>query len=300
MTLRKFTRYIVGLGVLGAIGFFVATTPIAMTPAALPQRTADIANGEKLYHAGGCHSCHLPKSDSGIDSILPAGGTPLPTPIGKLYPPNITPDPETGIGNWKEHEFVIAMQSGKGRDGYPLIPGFPYTSYAKMSENDVRDIFAYLQTLKPVKNQVPPHDVLALNIVRRGLTLWQLIGLDKTEFTADAMQTPSWNRGAYLVNGPGHCNECHTPRTVFMTSDTGKFLSGGPHPEGIGSVPSLRGLIERGRYKDAKDIASALQFGEIMGYDKVSSGGMGKVQANMSKLPESDLLAIGEYLASLK
>ena len=122
------------------------------------------------------------------------------------------------------------MKHGKGRDGYPLIPAFPYTSYAKMSDGDVRDVFAYLQSLKPVKNAVPAHDVLALNIVRRGLTFWRVIGLDQTEFTSDATQTPSWNRGAYLVNGPGHCNECHTRRTIFMTSDMSRFLAGGPHP----------------------------------------------------------------------
>jgi mono/diheme cytochrome c family protein len=298
--MRRFVRAILGLAVLGAIAFFGLSTPFQLQTLNLAAHTADVANGEKLYHASGCHSCHLPTAASGIDTVLPAGGTPLKTPVGALYPPNITPDNETGIGAWTETEFLIAMKHGKGRDGYPLIPAFPYTSYAKMSDADVRDILAYLKSLRPVKNTAPAHDMLALNIVRRGLTFWQWIGLDKTEFTADATQTPSWNRGAYLVNGPGHCSECHTPRTLLMTSNTSQFLAGGPHPEGDGKVPSLRNLVERKRFKDAKDLASALQFGEMFGYTTLSSGGMGKVQANMAKLPESDVLAIAEYLTSLK
>ncbi len=298
--MRKFLKIIIGLGLLGLAGFFGLSTPFSSTPMALTAHSADLTNGEKLYNASGCHSCHVAPKESGIDEASPAGGTVLPTPIGKLYPPNITPDPETGIGTWTETEFVTAMKYGKGRDGYPLIPALPYTSYAKMSDGDVQDVFAYLKTLKPVKNAVPAHDVPALNIVRRGLTFWQVIGLDKTEFANDARQTPSWNRGAYLVNGPGHCNECHTPRTIFMTSDTGRFLAGGPHPEGVGSVPSLRDLVGRNRYKDAADIASALQFGPMMGYDKLAAGGMGKVQRNMAKLPAEDVAAIAEYLTSLK
>jgi mono/diheme cytochrome c family protein len=298
--MRKLIKAVLGLGVFGAVVFFGLSTPFQTDVPTLTAHTPDLANGEKLYHASGCHSCHLPTAASGIDTVLPAGGTVLKTPIGALYPPNITPDAETGIGAWTEAQFIFAMKQGKGRDGYPLIPAFPYTSYAKMSDTDVRDLFAYLKTLKPVKNAAPTHDVLALNIVRRGLTFWQWIGLDKTEFTADALQTPSWNRGAYLVNGPGHCSECHTPRTIFMTSNTSQFLAGGPHPEGDGKVPSLRNLIERKRFKDAKDLASALQFGEMFGYTTLSSGGMGKVQANMAKLSESDVLAIAEYLTSLK
>lgn len=297
---RRNLGALVLLAALGLLAFWWLTAPKPLTAEALPSHTADLANGEKLYHASGCHSCHLPKPDSGIDPALPAGGAPLKTPVGTLFPANLTPDPETGLGQWSDVDFVNAMQKGIGRSGGHLIPAFPYTSYARMKTEDVLDIRAYLATLPATKNAVPPHDVVALPIVRFGLGGWKWIGFDETKFVADPTQSESWNRGAYLVNGPGHCNECHTPRTIFMTSDMSKFLAGGPHPEGDGKVPSLRGLIERGRYKDAKDIATALQFGETFGYDKLSSGGMGKVQKNMAKLPEAELMAIAEYLASLK
>jgi mono/diheme cytochrome c family protein len=302
--MRKLLRTLLALAVLGAIVFFGLTTPFGSAPAALPAHTANLANGELLYNTSGCHSCHLPTAQSGIDAALPAGGTALKTPIGILYPPNITPDPETGIGTWQAQDFVAAMRHGKGRDGYPLVPAFPYTSYAKMQDSDIRDIFAYLKSLPAVKNSSPPHETpggaLGLNLVRRGLTFWQWIGLDQQQFAVDAAQTPGWNRGAYLVNGPGHCGECHTPRTLFMTSDNRRFLAGGPHPEGEGKVPSLLDLVGRGRYKDAKDLVSAFQFGETLGYDKLSSGGMAKVQRNLAKLPEAELAAIAEYLVSLK
>lgn len=253
-----------------------------------------------MYNAAGCIACHLPKPNSGIASGLPAGGTPLRSPIGTLYPPNITPDPETGIGKWSDLDFVNAMQEGIGRSGSHLIPALPYTSYARMRVEDVLDIKAYLATLPPVKNTVPRQDVFALALVRRALGAWKWIGFDDARFKPDPAQTAAWNRGAYLVNGPGHCALCHTPRTLLMTADTSRFMAGGPHPEGVGKVPSIRDLVGRGKYKDAGDLVLAFQNGEILGYENMSAGGMGRVQANLAKLPEDDLKAIADYLLSLK
>ena len=220
--------------------------------------------------------------------------------IGVFYPPNLTPDPDTGIGKMTDLEFVNAMQKGVGRDGQHLIPAFPYTSYAHMKIEDVLDIKAYLATLPPVKNATPAHEVMALPIVRRGLGAWKWVGFDETKTIDDPAQSASWNRGHYLVNGPGHCNECHTPRNVFMASDMSNYLGGGPHPDGQCKVPSLRNLIGREKYKDAADLVSAFQNGETLGYEHMSSGGMGAVQTNLSKLPEADVKAIAEYITSLK
>ncbi|WP_373502209.1 cytochrome c [Aestuariivirga sp.] len=272
-----------------------------MTAADIPQHTADLANGEKLYNIAGCRSCHLPGADlKDVDPGLPAGGASLKTPVGTFYPPNLTPDAETGIGKMTDLEFVNIVQRGISPDGQNLIPALPYTSYAHMKVEDVLDIKAYLATLTPVTSPAREAGIPAAFLVRRGVGLWKWVGLDTTPWQPDPAQSESWNRGSYLVNGPGHCAECHTPRNFAMVLETSLAFQGGPHPEGDGKVPSLRGVIERGRYKDAADIASALQYGEIMGYDKVSSGGMGKVQQNISKLPEADIKAIGEYIASLK
>lgn len=281
--------------------FWWLSAPRPMTQADIPQHVPDVANGELLYNAAGCRSCHLPGPDvTAADPDLPAGGKPLKTPVGTFYPPNITPDPATGIGNWSDLEFVNAVMRGIAPDGRHYIPAFPYTSYAAMRVEDILDIRAYLMTLAPVT--APPRDAeIPLSVLmRRSVGLWKWIGLDTTPWQPDPTRSESWNRGAYLVNGPGHCAECHTPRNLFLARDDSKAFMGGPHPEGEGRVPSLRDLIGRGRYKDANDIALALQFGEILGYDKVSSGGMGQVQQNMARLPDAELKAIGEYLASLR
>ena len=284
------------LAVSGLLVFWVASTPHPLSQVDVPAHTADLENGKLLYNIGGCISCHA----SVADAEVPSGGKPLTTPIGILYPPNLTPDPETGLGKWSDVNFVNAMQKGIGPDGTHLIPAFPYTSYAHMKVEDVLDIKAYLDSLPPVKNASMPHEVPFQFIVRRGLGLWKWIGLDETKFVADAKQTSSWNRGAYLVNGPGHCSECHTPRTTFMSSDVAKLFQGGPHPDGKGKVPSLRDLTGRGRYKDTKDLVLAFQNGEELGYDKMSSGGMGEVRKNIAKLPEADIAAIADYVMSLK
>ena len=285
-----------GLLVLG-----VATRTHPLSATDIPAHIANLENGKNLYNAGGCISCHAPGPGlTGVSTDVPAGGKPFKTPIGILYPPNLTPDPETGLGNWTETDFVNAMQKGISPAGEHLIPAFPYTSYAHMKITDVLDIKAYLGTLAPVKNAATPHDIPLAMVVRRGLGLWKYIGFDETPWTADTTKSESWNRGSYLVNGPGHCNECHTPRTIFMASDNSRKFMGGPHPEGKGTVPSIRSLIERGRYKDVADLVLAFQNGEELGYSHMSSGGMGDVQSNIAKLPEADVKAIAEYVTSLK
>jgi len=291
----------VPLAALGLAVFWVASMPRPIPDASIPQHTADLANGKLLFNAGGCLSCHKPGPDlKDVDAGLPAGGKPLKTPIGTFYPPNLTPDRETGIGAWTDAQFVNAMQRGIAPGGFHLIPAFPYTSYAAMKMTDVLDIRGYLSTLTPVHAPQKPADIPVAFVIRRGLGLWKWIGLDTAEWKPDPAQSESWNRGAYLVNGPGHCQECHTPRTIFMTRDTSKAFAGGPHPEGTGKVPSLLDLIGRKKFKDAADLASALEYGETMGYDGLSSGGMGDVQTNLSKLPESDIQAIADYLVTLK
>ena len=284
---------------LGFTVFWVLSAPRPLT--GVPAHAANLANGEILFNAGGCMSCHKPDpKQAGLDPSLPSGGAALKTPIGLLYPPNLTPDTQTGIGNWSDLDFVNAMQRGISKSGQHLIPAFPYTSYAAMPVGDVLDIKAYLMNLKPVASPKREADLPFPFLLRRGLGLWKFLGLDTAPWQPDSSQTAAWNRGSYLVNGPGHCGECHTPRNLIMVRDESRMFAGGPHPEGQGKVPGMRSLIERGRYKDQKDLATALQFGEEFGYESMASGGMRQVQINLSKLPQADVEAIAEYLISLK
>ena len=294
--MKRLIQALVAFTVLGLGIFWVVTIPSPPSLMVMPHHAINLENGKLLFNAGGCISCHTSPEVADV----PSGGKPLKTPIGTLYPPNLTPDPETGLGNWKLNAFVAAMQQGLHADGSKLIPAFPYGSYRSMTLTDVADVFAYLQSLPAVKNQVPAHEVLVLPLVRRGLSFWKWIALSQPVWKPVPSQSETWNRGAYLVNGPGHCQECHTPRNLFMALDTTHAFMGGPHPEGKGKVPSLHGLVERARYKNAGDLVSAFQNGEVLGYEHMSAGGMGEVQGNLSKLPEADLKAIAEYLLSLK
>lgn len=269
-------------------------------PSAIRAHTPDVANGKLLYAAGGCISCHRPPDKSSADKSLPSGGRALHTPIGTVYPPNITPDVATGIGGWSDADFVNAMQLGLAPDGRHLIPAFPYASYTHMTMEDILDIKAYLMSLPAVSSPPRAPDIPLIWLVRRGIGLWQLLGLDRSVTEDDANHDKAWNRGNYLVRGPGHCGECHTPRNLFLVMRQDRFLAGAPVLEGKGNVPSLRDLVGRRRYKDAADLVLAFKWGETFGYDKLSSGGMGEVQSNLSKLPQSDLQAIATYLTSLK
>ncbi len=296
---KKIATLVAALCVFGAAAFFFISQPQPLDGAVLPAHTADLKNGEILYNAGGCISCHKPAK--GVkQQKLPSGGAPLHTPIGTFYPPNITPDKATGIGSWTQLQFVNAMKRGLSPDGKHYFPAFPYTSYTHMTVGDLLDLHAYLLSLKAVETSSNKQtEIFGAPILRRGVGAWKRLGLNAVTFKPDAKQSARWNRGAYLVSGPGHCNECHTPRNFAMMSDFSKRLAGGPHPEGKGKVPSLVGLIARKKFKNIDDLNSALRYGEILGYEDMSSGGMGDVQTNMSKLPESDTKAIAEYILSL-
>jgi len=254
----------------------------------------DVENGRRMYFAGGCISCHR---GIGPHVEVPAGGRKIETPAGKIAVPNITAHKETGIGRWREIDFVNALRKGLGPDGTHYIPAFPYTSYAWMHTADILDLFAYLKTLPLVRNEVRR---MPFTLQRPLLAFWKWLALPARPFRPLSGKSRLWNRGAYLVVGPGHCGECHTPRNTIMLLNRDLWLAGGPHPSQKGSVPSLRRLKKRGRYKSVEDLMQALKYGEALGYDGLSSGGMGEVQRNLSKLPDEDLEAIATYLMSLE
>ncbi|MEE4270023.1 MAG: cytochrome c [Thermoanaerobaculales bacterium] len=295
---RKIAAVLAGAA-LAAVAFFFVLTSARPSGRELPEHLPDPARGEVLYHAGSCVSCHKASVADGVDG-LPAGGVEFPTPVGTFWPGNLTPDAETGLGNWTAEEFVDAMTDGVSPDGRHYFPAFPYPSYRTMPVEDILDLWAFLNTLEPVRSPGRAPDVPALVLARRSVGLWKRLALEDPGFTPDPEHSDSWNRGAYLSNGPGHCGECHTPRNALMILDPERAYEGGPHPRGEGMVPGLLDLEERGRYSDAADLVLALQFGETLGYDKLSSGGMADVQMNLAKLPEDELLAMAEYLLSLQ
>jgi mono/diheme cytochrome c family protein len=298
---RRALAAIVLVLAVAAVAFVWLTRPDPLPASAIPAHHADPRNGETLYRAGSCLACHRPPDGAqGKGRGLPSGGRPFPTPIGVLYPQNITPDPETGIGKWSEIDFVNAMARGLAPDGRHYFPAFPYMAYRAMRLSDLLDLRAYLMSLPAVSAPRREADVPLVPLARRGVGLWQRLAFRQRPHSPGASRSPTWDRGAYLVNAPGHCGECHTPKGWLMIEDLRRHLAGGPHPAGEGNVPSLRGLLARKRYKGVDDLVLALQNGETLGYEHLSSGGMAQIQESLSRLPEADLRALSEYLLSLE
>lgn len=292
--LRKLVILAVVAGVIGLAAFWFLTIPSTVPASALPAHTPNLDKGKVLFFAGGCASCHATPQQE--DKTRLGGGLGLKSPFGTFFAPNISPDRNNGIGNWNEAQFVTAMTKGTSPDGRHYFPAFPFTSYQLMPHGDLRDLFAYMKTLPAVADASKPHDVPFPFNVRRTLGGWKLLFLDGEQFKPDPSKSEAWNRGAYLVNGPGHCVECHSPRNILGGIKSGMRFAGGPNPEGEGWVPNItqKGL---GKWSE-KEIEYFLETGDLPDGDSVGSN-MKPVITNMSQLPASDRAAIATYLKSL-
>ncbi|MFP6561016.1 c-type cytochrome [Paraburkholderia sp. B3] len=170
-----------------------------------------VKRGEYLTRMGDCMACHT------VDKSRPfAGGLAISTPFGKIYTPNITPDPDTGIGKWSDADFLRAMHEGVGKDGEHLYPAFPYVEFTRVTEQDVLAIRAYLNTVAPVHYTPPPNDLRFPFNLRWLMIFWNLFNFDEGRFVPDPQKSAEYNRGAYLVEGLAHCEECHTPRNFMQ------------------------------------------------------------------------------------
>jgi mono/diheme cytochrome c family protein len=294
-----------GLLVAGFVALWTLTAPATVLPSPLPERTPDLDNGRTMFDIGGCASCHAtPNEDpEKIDRLRLGGGLALPSPFGTFYVPNISPDTKEGIGSWREADFVSALWNGTSPAGEQLYPAFPYTSYRHMRLDDVRDLFAYLKTLPPVAGRIRGHDLGFPFSIRRLIGIWKFLFLRGAPFTSVPSQSPEWNRGAYLVNAPGHCAECHSPRNILAAIIDSERFAGGPTPDGKGWVPNITpvGLQHWSKEKIAwsvKDIASFLDDGMTPSGDFVG-GAMAEVIRNTTLLSPADRNAIAHYIASL-
>ncbi|CAN5249713.1 c-type cytochrome [soil metagenome] len=279
---------IAGLGV-----FWFITVPAVVSAEALPAYSPNVANGQAVFNAGGCASCHAVK---GEPRTMLGGGLAIPSPFGTFYAPNISPHKQNGIGGWSEVNFVTAMKKGTSPAGDHYFPAFPYGSYTHATTEDIRDLFAYIRTLPPLSGRPRPHDVSFPFNIRRLVGGWKFLFLDDKPFSPDPKQSAAWNRGAYLVNGLGHCAECHSPRNVIGGIVSSQRFAGGPNPEGEGWVPN----ITQKALKDwtEKEIAWFLKTGELPNGD-TAGGSMARVIKNTSELNDADRAAMAAYLKSL-
>lgn len=295
--MRTLIGALVILAVAGVIAAIAIGWPFWKSPPEIAA-TGDPERGEYVLRAGGCVGCHTREDD---ESPMLAGGRELWTPFGTVYTSNITPHPETGIGGWSTGEFALAMTAGVSPGGAHYFPAFPYTSYARMTEQDLVDLKAYLDTVEPVNNAVPAHELDFPFGFRPLLGGWKLLFFDGRPFEPDPDRSEVWNRGAYLVNGPGHCAECHTPRNAFGAKIEARAFAGTRTGAEGKPVPNITPHEEDGIGGWTKgDITFALQTGILPDGD-VLGGAMGDVlDGSTSHLTTEDLDAIAEYLLSLE
>ena len=292
--MRRLVGLVLVLLLLVATGLWIATAPKTVDPAMLPSRPADLANGRTMFLAGGCAECHVSAGQDDRQKL--GGGMALKSGFGTFHVPNISPHPRDGIGGWSEADFVSALMKGTSPDGRHYYPSLPYTSYQRMDVSDVRDIFAYIKTLPSVEGAVRDHELPFPFNIRRGLGLWKLLYLDGEPFRPDAGRSATWNRGAYLVNGPGHCGECHTPRNFIGGPIRSLMFAGGPSPEGEGWIPNI--TQKPLRDWSEKDFADMLDTGRTPEGESLS-GAMRDVIQNTAQLSPHDRAAMGDYLKSL-
>jgi mono/diheme cytochrome c family protein len=282
------------LGALtAALAGSALTRAFAEETAAKPD-PAMVAKGEYLARAGDCIACH-----TAPEGAIFAGGRAMPTPFGTLYTSNITPDPETGIGKWTADDFYRAMHSGRFPDGGLLYPAMPFASYTKVSRDDSDAIFAYLKSIQPVSQKNRPHD-LSFPYNNRSLILgWRTLFFTEGDYKPDPDKSAEWNRGAYLVEGLGHCGMCHTPINALGGNSESRAFQGGLIPMQNWYAPSLTSNKEAGLGDwSIKDITDLLQKG--ISNRGVVYGPMADVVYNsLQYLNDEDTRAMAVYLKSI-
>jgi mono/diheme cytochrome c family protein len=297
--LTKVLVSLVGLGAIGAGAFLYVTAPDPL-PESHWQNLgpADPANGELVFWEGGCASCHAAPGAKDDAKLILSGGLAIKSDFGTFHAPNISPDPDAGIGKWSLADFGNAIKRGVGPGGEHLYPSFPYGSYARMSDKDVNDLWAYMQTLPRSDNRPPPHDLPFPFNIRLAVGGWKFLYFNDQPRVALDNPSDQVKRGQYIVEGPGHCGECHTPRDALGGFKPGEWLAGAKNPDGEGMIPNITpGSKDIGAWS-ASDIAEYLTSGFTPDFDSVG-GSMLEVQQNMAKLPASDREAIAAYLKAI-
>lgn len=298
--IRKAATGVIVLAVIGFAAFWYLTGPNRLDAEALAAFPAgNVEAGQTVFWAGGCASCHAAPGAKGNDKLALSGGLELKTPFGIFRSPNISPDADAGIGQWQLADFANAMKRGVSPNGRHYYPAFPFTSYARMSDKDVADLFAFMKTLPKSTNRVADHDLGFPFNIRRGLGLWKLLYLDPAPVADIDTSDPVLARGQYLVEGPTHCGACHTPRNPIGGPDKSRWLAGGPSPEGDEKIPNITPHDNGLKSWSAAEISESLETGFTPEFDSFGSS-MADVQENMAKLTKDDRDAIAAYLKAIE
>ncbi|MFW0885098.1 cytochrome c [Pseudomonas sp. FP1154] len=281
------------LASVGAIGAVMLMWRPAIAPIERPRTfdSAQLQRGARVVEAGDCAVCHTRPGGQYM-----AGGLPLRTPFGTLYSTNITADPQTGIGQWSLPAFERAMREGISRDGHFLYPAFPYVHYRRMTTDDIADAYAYLMSGPAVDSPAMQNNMNFPMNIRPLVSFWNLLFLHAKPLTPVARQSEAWNRGRYLVQGPGHCAGCHSPLNLLGAQKSGESLAGGS-VEGW-QAPSLLGMARRANAWSTEQLVRYLRAEIVEGHG-TAAGPMRAVSLGLARMPVADAEAIAEYLLSL-
>ncbi|SFR14238.1 c-type cytochrome [Poseidonocella sedimentorum] len=287
---------LIGLALGAAV--LVMTRPRALPAAQFAGLAGDAARGEAVFHAAGCASCHIApeaveQAEMSAAPVL-SGGQRFETAFGTFLAPNISPDPEAGIGGWTLPQFASAVMRGVSPEGAHYYPAFPYVAYSHMTREDVADLYAFFATLPASEAESRPHELGFPFNIRATLGVWKALNLD-TGWVLEEAETEQIARGRYLVEGLGHCAECHTPRNALGGLDRARWLAGAPAPSGEGRIPAI---APSGLDWAAEDIAYYLETGFTPEFDS-AGGHMALVVQNYARLPAEDRAAVAGYLKAL-
>ena len=290
-------RLLSGLALVAAAGLALGyglTRPRPLPAADLAGLTGDAAAGERVFWASGCASCHAAPGAKDADRLVLSGGMRLASPFGTFVAPNISPDPDHGIGGWSLQDFASAMKRGVSPEGTHLYPAFPYTTYTRMELQDIADLKAFMDTLPASDRPNEPHEIGFPFNQRILLGPWKLLNLDSAWVMADPPDAET-ARGRYLVEAMGHCAECHTTRNPIGGLDLGRWMGGAPNPSGKGRIPNI---TPAALDWSAGDIAYYLKSGFTPDFDS-AGGEMSEVVTNLAHLPDAALAAIAAYVKAL-
>lgn len=284
------TVAVVGIGV----GVFMLR-PVSGAPRDL-ELVGDATRGQYLIRLGDCVTCHTDKAN-GVPEF--GGGPALATQFGTFYAPNITSHPEAGIGSWTLEQFSKAMSDGEGPQGH-LYPVFPYENYTLMSDQEIADLYAALQVTEPVATPSKPHELSFPFNVRLSLAGWKNMFFTPGRYVPDLSRSDQWNRGRYLVDGPGHCVMCHSPRNLLGAIEAGKELTGNPDGGTGGRAPALTTTALREGGYDAATLASTLADGFTPGFDVLGGTMREVIDDGTSHWTQEDREAVAAYLLDME
>nr|WP_274705681.1 cytochrome c [Salipiger pentaromativorans] len=281
-------------GLFAAGAAWVLSAPRPLPGGSFAGVAGDASRGAQVFTAAGCASCHHAPDAEGEAKLVLTGGQRFVSDFGTFLAPNISPDPDHGIGGWSEEDFANAVLRGVSPEGAHLYPAFPYTAYTRMDDRDLADLWAYMQTLPASDTPSLPHELGFPFNIRRSLGFWKLLYFNDDWVMPEA-EGQQMVRGRYLVEALAHCGECHTPRDMLGGLDTSRWLTGAPNPNGRGTIP---GLTPDHLSWDASEIAYYLETGFTPDFDSVG-GHMVEVVENFSQLSAEDRAAVAAYLKAL-